>query len=304
MTLPAAAAVRFGRGFRRSGRDTPSWGFITPLVVVLAASTLFPLGYAIYLSFFNWNWGSTFSFVGLDNYAALLANAAYWASLARTLAFTAMAVTLEIVLGLALALVVHRAGRHTGWLRTVFIIPLMVSGIAVALVWKVLLDPTIGVIPRIFAAFGLEGLNLLGDPALALPTISGLDAWWQTGFVFIILNAGLQALPREPFEAAEVDGASAWQRFRFLTLPMLLPLIATVAGIRAIDCMKVFALVFGTTGGGPGDATESTQMLAYRTAFKGNQMSTSMTMMVVYALLIVAIVGIVLLTRRWRQTRA
>lgn len=278
--------------------------FVAPLVAVLAVSTLFPLGYAVYLSFFNWNWGSAFSFVGLQNYMTLATNGEYWASLARTGTFTVMAVALEIVVGLILALAVDKASWHTSWLRTVFIIPLMVSGIAVALVWKVILDPTIGVVPEVFAIAGIKGLNLLGDPTLALPTIAALDGWWQSGFVFIILNAGLQALPREPFEAAAIDGATAWQRFRFLTLPMLSPLIGTVAGIRAIDCMKLFALVFGTTGGGPGDVTESTQMLAYRTAFKGNQMSMSMSMMVVYAVLIIVIVSGVLLLRRWMRSHA
>lgn len=304
MSVAAAQPLRVAGIRRRPALDTPTWTFVTPLVIVLAFATLFPLGYAIYLSFFNWNWGSTFSFVGFQNYVDLFGNAEYWASLARTGFFTVMAVGLEIVLGMMLALVVENAGRNVGWLRTVFIIPLMVSGIAVSLVWKVMLDPTIGIVPWLLGLVGIHGTNFLGDPAVALPTISVLDAWWQTGFVFIILNAGLQALPREPFEAAEVDGANYWKRFRFLTLPMMAPLILVVAGIRAIDCLKLFSLVFGATGGGPGQATESIQLVAYRTAFKGNQMSMSMTMMVVYAAMIILVVVIVLALARWRRSRA
>lgn len=290
------------RGVRLSRSDTPSWAFLAPLILVLGFATLFPLLYAIYLSFFNWNWGNSFSFIGFENYTNVLSDAEYWAALARTVAFTLMAVVVELVLGFALALAVEKAGRGIGWLRTVLIIPLMVSGIVVALIWKVMLDPTIGVIPWLLARVGIPSVNVLGDPSLALPSIAGIDTWWQTGFVFIILNAGLQALPREPFEAAELDGAGAVKRFRFLTLPMMTPLLLVVAGIRSIDCLKVFALVFGATGGGPGQATEATQMIAYRTAFKANQMSLSMTMMVVYAGIIVLAAVIALLIRRFRSS--
>jgi len=153
-------------------------------------------------------------------------------------------------------------------------------------------------------AVGLPGANFLGTTTTALPSISFIDAWWQTGFVFIILHAGLQALPAEPFEAAEVDGAGYWQRFRYITLPMMKPVVGVVAGIRSIDCLKVFALVFGTTSGGPQQSTQSIQMLAYRTAFQNNQMSMSMTMMVSYALIIMVVAGAVLGVRRLRRSHA
>lgn len=292
MTTQDLGLLRVESG-ERAARDSRTWPFLAPLVAVLGFVTLLPFGYSLYLSLFNWNWGSRFSFVGFANYVDLMANGEYWASLLRTGVFTVMAVAVEIVLGMTLALAVDRVTRGMGLLRTVFVIPLMVSGIAVSLVWKVMLDPTVGVIPWLLSHLGLGQLNLLGDPNLALPGIALVDTWWQTGFVFIILAAGLQALPSEPFEAAQVDGAGAWARFRYLTLPMMLPIIAVVAAIRSVDCVKLFALVFGATGGGPGQATESTQMLAYRTAFKGHQMSVSMTMMVVYTLLILAVVGFV-----------
>jgi len=284
------------RGARAGGLRTVP--YLLPLLLALVVTSIVPVVYALYLSFFDWNWGSRFSFVGLENYAALLGNDAFWASIARTGAFTVLAVLLELVLGLALAVAVHSVSRGVGWLRTALIIPLMVSGMVVSLIWKVMLDPTLGIIPWFLARLGFNSVDLLGSPTLALPTISVLDAWWQTGFVFIILNAGLAALPQEVFEAAAVDGASAWQRFRYVALPLLRPLILTVAGIRAVDCLKVFALVFGTTDGGPGRATETTQILAYRTAFKEFAMSQSMTMMLVYALLIVFGIGFTFAIRK------
>jgi len=272
--------------------------WVAPLLLVLIVASVVPIGYGLVVSLFDWDWGSQFDFVGLANYAAVLADGEFWLSLARTAAFTAMAVSLELVLGMSLALTVQKVTRGVGWLRTVFMVPLMISGIVVALVWKVILDPTLGIIPWALAKLGLHSVDLLGSPQLALPTMSLMDAWWQTGFVFIILSAGLAALPQEYFEAAEVDGASAWQRFRHLTLPLLAPLILIVTAIRSVDCLKVFALVFGTTNGGPFRATETTQFMAYRTAFKEFHMSTSMTMMVIYALLVIAFIGVGYLIRR------
>lgn len=151
---------------------------------------------------------------------------------------------------------------------------------------------------------GIHHLNLLGDPKIALTSVAGIDTWWQTGFVFIILSAGLQALPKDPFEAAQIDGASGWKSFRYITLPLMLPLIFIVAGIRAIDCLKLFALVFGATGGGPGQATESVQLLAYRTGFKASQMSMGMTMLVIYVLFTAIVVVLVLGYVRWRRRHA
>ena len=292
------------RSHSSSQLETSSWVFLTPLILVLFFATAFPFAYSTYMSFFNWNWGNRFSFIGLQNYSDVLANQEFWASLFRTVGFTFLAVTFETIIGFGLALVVDRAGRQAGWMRSVLIAPLMVSGIAVSLTWKIILDPTIGILPRLLGHIGIHHLNLLGDPKISLLSVAGLDTWWQTGFVFIILCAGLQALPRDPFEAAQIDGATAWKSFRYLTFPLMMPLILVVAGIRTIDCLKLFALVFGATGGGPGQTTESVQLLAYRTGFKASQMSLSMTMMVIYVLFTVAgVVAVVSLSRR-RRNRA
>jgi multiple sugar transport system permease protein len=123
-----------------------------------------------------------------------------------------------------------------------------------------------------------------------MPTIVGIDTWWQTAFVFIVLLAGVQSLPVDPFEAAEVDGASPWQKFRYLTLPLLRPFLITVGLFRTVDCLKVFAIIFGTTGGGPVRATEAMQVLTYRTAFKQLQMSKAMAIMVIFSAFILVVV--------------
>lgn len=293
-------------GARRPGAPAPrratSKGgaslYLVPMIVLLGLTSIVPIVYSLSLSLFNWNWGSRFDFVGLENYARLLGDGDFWASLLRTALFTVLAVAFEIVLGLALAMAVQSMTRGLGWLRTMFILPLMVSGMVVALVWKVMLDPTLGVIPFLLGKIGIPGVDLLGSETTALPALAGIDTWWQTGFVFIILSAGLAGLSKEPFEAAHVDGANAVQRFRFLTLPMMLPIILTVAAIRTVDCLKVFALAFGTTNGGPNQSTDFTQMLAYRTAFREFKMSESMTMMITYTLLIVVALIVIALIRK------
>jgi multiple sugar transport system permease protein len=204
-------------------------------------------------------------------------------------------VTVELLLGLGLAVTVNRIGHGAGVIRTLLLVPLMVSGIIVSVIWKIILDPTLGIVGYGAQLLGLPRLGFLGDPGMAMGSIVLIDTWWQTAFVFIVLSAGLQALPTEPLEAAEVDGASAWQRFRYVTLPLLRPVILVVLLFRTIDCMKVFAIIFGTTGGGPLRTTESVQVQAYRMAFKSLNMSQSMTMMVIFA---VIVLGIVLVYQR------
>jgi multiple sugar transport system permease protein len=247
------------------------------------------------MSFFDWNWGQRFNFVGLANYLDLFGSERFQIALWNTFVFTIGAVAVELVLGIGLALVVNRLGRGAAVVRTLLLVPLMVSGIVVALMWKIILDPTIGPVNLVLQQMGVPPLGFLGDPGMGMASIILIDTWWQTAFVFIVFSAGLQALPREPLEAAEVDGAGFWARLRYVTLPMLRPIILVILLFRTIDCMKVFAIIFGTTGGGPLTTTESVQVLAYRTAFKQQAMSQSMATMVIFA---VVVLGLVMVIRR------
>lgn len=257
--------------------------FLIPALVILAITSIYPTLYSFYMSFFDWNWGERFNFVGLGNYVDLLESDRFRNALWNTVVFTASAVSVELVLGLGLALVLSRLRFGQGVLRTLLLVPLMVSGIIVSVIWKIMLDPTLGIVSYGLGLIHIGPLGFLGDPAMAMASIVLIDTWWQTAFVFIVLSAGLQALPVEPFEAAEVDGAGAWQRFRYLTLPLLAPVILVVLMFRTVDSLKVFAIIFGTTGGGPLTTTESVQILAYRVAFKQLNMSASMTVMVIFS---------------------
>lgn len=256
------------------------------MILVLGVTSLYPLLYAVVISLFDWNWGQTMTFVGLKNYGRLLVDPEFWIVIRNTIVFAFFAVLIEMGLGLGLAVAVDKLGFGATIIRTLLLTPLMVSGIIVALMSKVLLDSFLGIVNYLFSLIGQGPFLFYGGEHTAMATIVLVDTWWQTAFVFIILLAGLQSLPKEPIEAAKLDGASAWQIFRHVTMPMLRPLLFTVLIIRSIDTLKVFDIVFGTTGGGPGLATEVAQTFAYRTAYSFLQISRAMTVMVIFSTLV------------------
>ncbi len=262
---------------------------IAPAVLILAVTSLYPAIYSFVLSFFNWNWGVRFDFIGLGNYLDLFRSAEFWQVLYQTFLFAVVATSLELVLGIGLAVVVDRLRFGASVIRTLLLTPLMVSGIIVALMSKIVLDPMLGIVNYVLGLLGLPPSPFFGTTSTAMATVIMVDAWWQTAFVFIIVLAGLQSLPQEPIEAARVDGAGSWQTFFRVKLPMLRPVLFTVLIFRTIDTLKVFDIIFGTTGGGPQIATEVMQTMAYRKAFSFLQMSEAMTVMVIFSVIVLAI---------------
>ncbi len=270
-------------------RNRVAYYLIAPAVVVLAVTSLYPAIYSVVLSLYNWNWGVRFDFVGLGNYIELFISAEFWQVLYQTFLFAIIATALELALGLGLAVVVDRLDFGASVIRTLLLTPLMISGIIVALMSKVLLDPMLGIVNYLLGLVGLPPSPFFGTTGTAMATVIMVDAWWQTAFVFIIVLAGLQSLPQEPIEAARVDGASATQTFFRVKLPMLRPVLYTILIFRTIDTLKVFDIIFGTTGGGPQIATEVMQTMAYRKAFSFLQMSEAMTVMVIFSVIVLAI---------------
>jgi multiple sugar transport system permease protein len=270
-------------------RDKHFHWLIVPALLLLAAGTLYPIVYAGYLSFHQWDWGSTSKFVGFRNFYRILSGNAFPKALFNTFYFAISAVVIETSLGLGLALAINRINIGAGLIRTLMIMPLMVSGIAVSLIWKVLLDPTLGIVNYLLSLVGITGPAWLGTIPTAMPSIIMIDTWWQTAFTFIILSSALKSLPSEPFEAARLEGATAFQTFRYVTLPMLKPVLITVIIFRTIDTLKVFDIIFGTTGGGPLRATESVQTLAYQIAFKSFKFGESAAIAVVFSLIILTL---------------
>lgn len=278
---------REGRAARLSPFPlSPAAWFMLPAALVLALTTIYPAIYSVVMSFFDWNWGNRFNFVGFGNYTAAFQSAEFWSVMGQTFAFALGATTLEVLLGLGLAVVVNRLRFGVNLIRTLLLTPLMVSGIIVAIMSRVMLDPLLGIMNYLLSLVGLPPSSFLGSSNTVLATIIGIDVWWQTAFGFIILLAGLQSLPQEPLEAAQVDGANAWQIFWQIKLPLLQPVLFTVIIFRTIDTLKVFDIVFGTTSAGLADVM---QTFAYRTAFSFQQMSRGMTYMVIFSVIIMAL---------------
>lgn len=270
-------------------RDKQIRWLIAPALALLAAGTLYPVIYAGYLSLLQWNWGSEAHFVGLRNFQRILSGSGFPKALFNTFYFAVFAVVIETILGLCLALAINRVRIGAGLIRTLMILPLMVSGIAVSLIWKVMLDPTLGIVNYLLSLIGIAGPAWLGTVPTAMPSIIMIDTWWQTAFTFIILSSALKSLPAEPFEAAKLEGATPFQTFRYVTLPMLKPVLITIIIFRSIDTLKVFDIIFGTTGGGPLRATASVQTLAYQTAFKSYKFGESAAIAVVFSLIILVL---------------
>ena len=223
-------------------KQTPYF-FLLPSILILAFTSLYPICYSIYYSFFNWNWGNQKDFVGLSNYISLLTDKKFWIIIKNTFVFAFFACLIEIIIGLLLAIYIDRLKFGSTIIRTLLLIPLMVSGISVTMLFKVILDNMFGIIPYFLSFIGIKS-NFFGSYDAALPTIIGLDVWWQTSFVFIIILAGFQSIPSEPIEAAKMDGATEWEVTRYIRLPMIRSLLFLVLIFRSIDTLKVFDIIW------------------------------------------------------------
>ena len=266
-------------------KQTPYF-FLLPSILILAFTSLYPICYSIYYSFFNWRWGNEKDFVGLSNYIFLLTDKDFWIIIKNTFVFAFFACLIEIIVGVLLAIYIDRIKYGSTIIRTLLLIPLMISGISVTMLFKVILDNMFGIVPYFLSFIGIKS-NFFGSYDAAMPTIIGLDVWWQTSFVFIIILAGFQSIPSEPIEAAKMDGASEWEITRYIRLPMIRSLLFLVLIFRSIDTLKVFDIIWGTTGGGPGLATEALQTYAYRVAYSFLEMSKSMTIMVLFSIVVI-----------------
>jgi multiple sugar transport system permease protein len=271
------ATVRPARGeqsvLRRllRSRNLPGYLFLAPALIVTVVIMLYPLVFSLQASFESYQLArpEEREFIGLDNYLWTIQSPNFLNAITVTLIFTLAAVTLEFLLGLALALLVNKEFRGQGIVRTVLMLPLFLTPSVVGLVFVRLYYPGDGIVPLFLSLFGLDNnFPLLGTRATALPAIILMDVWRTTPFMFLVLLAGLQSLPQEVIEAAEIDGASPWQILKGITLPLLMPLILVALTIRGMDAFREFDTFMLLTGGGPGQATEVISMMAYILAFR------------------------------------
>lgn len=242
---------------------------LAPAALLLGLLTLYPLVRLLLLSFAITDHGfSGARFAGLENYAELAASRGFRVAARNTVWFTLMATASEVLLGLGLALLLDRAFPGRRAVTLVLIAPFVLSTVVVSAVWRAWFHYDIGFLNVSLRGLGLPGLPWLFDPDLALGSIVLVDLWQNAPFCFLILYAGLRAIPPEVREAARMDGAGPWRRFRDITLPFLAPYLLIAALMRALDSFKLFDKVYAMTGGGPGNATETLSMHVHRLAFR------------------------------------
>ena len=244
---------------------------IAPTFLIVFGLLVYPLGYAIVLSFSNkiLTGSVPFKWVGLENYFDLLEiESEMWTSVWVTLRFAVVGVLFEFIIGLSLAMLLNREFRGRTWLRVGLLVPLMVPPLASGLIWRMMYDDAFGIFPYLIRTLGANPPIFLGDPDYALYAVVATEVWRSSPFMVLILLAALQAQPIETIEAAEVDGASAWQVFRLITLPFITPVIIVALLFRTVDSLRTFDLIFLLTAGGPGTTTEVISMFIYRWGFR------------------------------------
>lgn len=277
---------------RRLAVRVPVWlAFLAPTLFILLAITIFPLGYSLVLSLHAWTMGARqgWQFIGLGNFAMILrADPYFWTSVRVTLAYVGAALGLELLLGLGIALLLHRRASGGGTVQTLLILPTMMTPVVVGIVWRLLYNPELGILNYVLSGFGIPPQNWLGDLRTAMAAVIAADVWEWTPFVALVLLAGLRTMPVEPFEAGAIDGASSWQVFRYITLPLLRPTLLVALLLRLMDAFKTFDLVFVLTKGGPGMSTEVLSYYTYRYGFKFFHMGYASALS--YFLLIIVIV--------------
>jgi len=280
------------------GERRPYVLFVLPAMAVIAAVIIFPWFFTVFMSVHDWKITQSRSFVGLENYAQLFGDERFQWALLRTLYYTLLAVLAPLVLGTLSALVFHRKFPLRGFLRGVFILPMMATPVAVALVWTMMFHPQLGVLNYILSLVGIPPPLWVFDPGTVIPSLVLVETWQWTPLVMLIVLGGLAALPTEPYEAAQLDGASAWQTFWRITYPMVLPFLMVAAIIRTIDAVKAFDIIYVISQGGPGTASETLNIFLYLQAFAFYNIGYASAVVVVFFALIIALSLVLLYVRQ------
>jgi multiple sugar transport system permease protein len=292
-----------GRG-RHRGERWLSIVFLLPAIAVLLVTSAYPLAYSLVLSLDAWNMSIPNSrpvFRGFDNYLGLLKNPEFLSSIVTTLMFVALAVTIEFLCGLAIALLVTSPRlRGVGVVRTALLIPVMMTPVVAGVLWRSLFHSTYGVINYGLGLVGIPPQEWLGSANQALAAVITVEIWQQLPVVIFVAAAGIQSLPSEVFDAAKVDGAGALQSFRYVMLPLLKPVLVVILLLRIMDAFKIFDIIYTLTQGGPGTATQVLSMLIYKTGLKFFQIgqASAMSWVFLVGILLISLLFIRQLERR------
>jgi len=293
-----SATAVIASGPRAYGRRY--WVFAVPAALVVLLVILFPWIFTIFMSVHDWKVSGDTPYVGFANYAKMLHDQRFIDAVWRTLIFTAASVIAPLILGVWAAVCFAANFKGRGLARTLFVLPMMATPVAISLVWTMMFHPQLGVLNYLLTAIGLPPSTWVYDGSTVIPTLVMVETWQWTPLVMLIVLGGIASLPSDPYEAAVLDGASAWQMFRHITLPLVMPFIMVAAVIRIIDALKTFDTIYVITLGGPGSASETINILLYQTAFAYYDLGYGSAMVVAFFVLIL-LISMLLLRLRQRE---
>jgi multiple sugar transport system permease protein len=276
------------------------WLFPLPAILFILVMMVFPILYTAWNSMTPWSisQGRPPVFFGLENYQKLPDDSRFVASIGRTFYFTLLAVVVEVILGVAIALLLNREFRFKRIINSIMLLPMMATPVAIAMVWLLMFVPTTGIVNFVLRSLGLpEGLWVYNAQSV-IPALALVDVWEWTPMIILISLAGLTALPHDPFEAARVDGASTWQTIRYITLPMLMPTISVATLLRLIDAIKTFDIIYTMTQGGPGFTSETINIYAFVQSFQYFNFGYASSVLVVFFAVVLSVSLLVTYSRR------
>lgn len=274
---------------------------LTPTTVLLLGLTIFPFIASVAMSLSNYSLATpdSLAFAGLQNYFKLLQAEEFWTALRATALFTVLAVAIQLTLGVAMATFLHHETRAVPLLRAIYLLPMAITPVAAVFTFRMMLNPSLGVFNYLLKLIGLPAQDWLGTPAMAMTSLLIVDTWQWAPFMLLIAAGGLAAMDEEPLQAARIDGATETQVFFHHTLPALLPYLGVAIVFRAIDAFKTFDIIFVLTGGGPGVATRTLNLLAYKQGIEFLSMGYAAAIAIV--MLAITIVAAQVFLRRMRM---
>ncbi|WP_240762584.1 carbohydrate ABC transporter permease [Paenibacillus thalictri] len=276
------------------------WVFTLPAVLFVVFMMAFPILYTFRISFYEWSMSATSApkWVGLDNYIQLVSDKRFWSATLTTINFTLIAVALETVLGVAVALLLFREFKGKSLAKTLMLLPMVATPVAMGLVWQLIYEPTIGAANSFLKLLGIPPQEWLASPSQVIPSLVIIDVWEWTPMISLIVMAGLATLPAEPYEAADVDGVRGWQKIAYITLPLLRPTIMAAALLRLIDALKTFDIIYATTQGGPNFKSETLNIYGYVLGFQYFKLGLASALIVLFFLLVLCLTLLMLWMRK------
>ncbi|WP_425807770.1 carbohydrate ABC transporter permease [Desulfitobacterium sp. Sab5] len=275
--------------------------FPLPAVLFVLIMMVFPIAYTLRLSFFDWSMSSLVppQWVGISNYKSLLfSDPRFWPSISRTFVFTIAAVLVETVLGIIIALFFNQDFKGKNVLKTLFLLPMIATPVAIGLVWMLIYEPNIGFANKVLSVFHISPQLWLASPKQVMASLIIVDVWQWTPMVALIVLAGLTSLPTEPYEAALVDGATRWQMLTRITLPLLKPTILVAVLLRSIDALKTFDIIYSMTGGGPDFHSETINIYSFVQGFSYFKLGMTSALLMIFFVLVLAMSMILVSIRK------